>query len=93
MKRFLLLLTASVLGLGLLAVFLLLALRPPQLPVPASRDRVFRDLTLVEAGREPRAGRTGSPRAPSIPSNHGSPGSGAHPPLPRSRSSSPGSSP
>ena len=43
---------------GLAAVALLTALRPPRVLVPAVEPRIFRDVTLVEAGRPPRPGST-----------------------------------
>ena len=45
-------------GLGALALALVAALQPPQLPVPDRRDHVFPDVTLLEPGRSPLAGRT-----------------------------------
>lgn len=58
MRRAALAILAAAAGLLAVAGLLLLALRPPRLPVP-ERDRlVLRDVTLVEAGRAPRPGRT-----------------------------------
>jgi imidazolonepropionase-like amidohydrolase len=58
MKRWAIVVVSSGAVLLLLALVILWMLRPPHLDAPARSNGIFRDVTLVEAGRPARVGRT-----------------------------------
>jgi imidazolonepropionase-like amidohydrolase len=86
-KRLLLCVAVGIAVLAACVLVVLELLRPPALRVPERQDWVFRDVTLVEAGRAPRVGRTlrivdgRIAEDAAITSEAGSPGDGGAPDL------------